>query len=517
MERFRGVNDFSTPAGWYPDGDGWERRWDGTTWTEERRRKAEPTQVRPAGPPPSSPPSSPPFSPPSSPPGFGPGPGAPTAAPTGYQPTPHQPGGYGGLPPVAPPPAPGYYPQGGAPTGPPRKSRLWVWLTLGVVLLLGIGTAVTLVALKPWDGGDERADDPKDPDGSSDAAIQGDIDGDGKGDARYYVYLDYDDVKKVEATSTGQGFELEEVAVEPYTEPKDLYFDWDGDGVNEQLVWKFVESGRQLTLSSADGDFPGEQNFTLSLSTLREYGGPEIQVAPGDYDGDGDQDLAVAGPNDRVVDVSVLTNDGKGTFSDPVLWLSIPNAVIDVTRLYPGDFDKDGDADLWAQLPAERLDDDDFSGYYSGDRGYALLKSSGKGFEAGAVAKPSDYFDALLVGDVTGDGTTSLVGVQSNSYEEELSVKVFDVSSGRMQEVAGFTGKSKVGKRNLQGATLSDVDGDGRADVVFVVKAYNEKKFTGVQVMRSTGSVFEPALVWAETPECKEDSCRVEFIGTRRY
>ncbi|NHA00483.1 hypothetical protein G5V59_11815 [Nocardioides sp. W3-2-3] len=80
---------------------------------------------------------------------------------------------------------------------------------------------------------------------------------------------------------------------------------------------------------------------------------PTSRLVAGDFDGDGDQDLAVAGPNDRVVDISVLANDGKGTFSDPTLWVSIPNAVIDVVRLYPGDFDKDGDTDLWAQ-PARR-------------------------------------------------------------------------------------------------------------------------------------------------------------------
>lgn len=509
------MSDFSTPAGWYPDGDGWERRWDGSGWTDERRRMAEPTQVRPATPPPAAPPQQP-YSPPQQPPQ------QPPQHPWGQQPPPvaAPPPGYGHIPADSVPS--GGYPQQGyggyAPQGPPRKSRLGLWITLAVVLLLGIGTAITLVALKPWAEDDKRADDPKDPDGGKgSAAIVGDINGDGKGDARYYVYQDYDDVKRVEALSNGNGFELKEVAADPYREPKDLYFDWDGDGVNEQLSWAFVASGKQITLSSDDKDFPGDQNLTLSLSTLKKYGDPEVQLVNGDFDGDGDQDLAVAGPNDRVVDISVLANDGKGTFAAPTLWASLPNAVIDVVRLYPGDFDKDGDTDLWAQLPAERLDDEDYSGYYSGDRGYALLKSSGKNFEAGAVAKSSDYFEALLVGDVTGDGTASLVGVKTNSYKEELTVQVFDVSSGRLEEVSGFTGTSKIGQRSLQGATLSDVDGDGKADLVFVVKAYKEAKFTGVQVMKSTGAVLDSALVWAETPTCKDDDCRIEFIGTRRY
>ena len=35
------------PPGWYPDGDGWERRWDGQAWTEERR-PVPPVQAPPA-------------------------------------------------------------------------------------------------------------------------------------------------------------------------------------------------------------------------------------------------------------------------------------------------------------------------------------------------------------------------------------------------------------------------------------------------------------------------------------
>ncbi|HWJ08165.1 MAG TPA: DUF2510 domain-containing protein [Nocardioides sp.] len=509
------MNDFSTPAGWYADGDGWERRWDGSRWTDERRRKNEPTQVREtpaAAPTPSPAPfAGPPQPPPTTPPVA---PVAPLVVPPVAPPT--APPGYGHVP-SAPGPGGWGAPPQGPPTGGPRRSRLGLWISLAVVLLLVVGTGITLAVLQPWDGGGGSADDPSDPDEPAAAAIQGDIDGDGLGDARYYFYLDYDNVTKVEAISNGNGFEPEETPVDPYSEPKELFFDWDGDGANDQLAWKFVASGKQVTLTSSDDAFPDDQSFTLSLSTLKEYGDPEIQVVNGDFDGDGDQDLAVAGPNDRVVDISVLTNDGDGTFSAPTLWLSLPNAVIDVVRLYPGDFDKDGDTDLWAQLPAQRLDDEDYDGYYSGDRGYALLTSSGSNFDAGAVGTSNSYFQALLVGDVTGDGTASLVGVDTNSVDETIEVKVYDVSTGALREVKGFTGTSKIGARNLQGAALSDVDGDGRADVVFVVKAYGEAKFTGVQVMTSTGAVFDPALVWTETPTCQDDDCRIEFIGTSRY
>lgn len=521
------MSDFSTPAGWYPDGNGWERRWDGSGWTEERRRMAEPTQVRPATPP-ATPPAAPAATPPvtAAPQGAPPqGPPQQYAVPQGQPRTAghsygHVPSGHSHETP-AQTPYPATYGSSfpGYSSGPPKKSKLWLWLTLGLVLLLCVGAGVALAVVQPWKDDDDststKGTDPDEPTGNK--AIQGDITGDDKGDALYYVYYDYDDVKKVTATSNGNGFELSELAVEPYDEPNELYVDWDGDGVNEKLAWKFVASGKQITLSSSDPDFPGEQTFTVSLSSLKEYGDVEIRVVDGDFDGDGDEDLAVVGPNDKVVDVSVLTNDGKGTFAAPVLWLSIPNTVIDATKVTAGDFDKDGDADLWAELPAERLTDESYTKYYSGDRGFALLTSSGTTFTLGAINKSSVYPEAFLVGDVTGDGTVNIIGVDTNSVEEELTVTVYDVSSGQLRPVTGFTGKSKVGSRSLQGAIISDVDGDGKGDVVFVVKDYDDTKFSGVQVMKSTGAIFESGLVWAETPTCPDKNCRIEFVGSRRY
>lgn len=505
-ERISALSDYTTPPGWYPDGDGWERRWDGTGWTADRRRMAEPptpTQVRPVvapTPPPAPPPAPAP---------------APQPAPAPPQPTPS----YGQVPPAwsSPPAAP--MPAAPTPAAPPRR-RTALWAALAVVLVLLIGSGVTLAVLQPWSDDSAGGTDGKDgKDGTDDptaAGIQGDLDGNGFGDVVYLVHLDYSHVQRVTASSNGKVFTTTSASVEPYAEPTTLHVDWDGDGVEEELRWAFVESGNQLTLSSGDPDFPGEQRFTLDLSSLKKYG-VKIQVQAGDFDGDGHADLAVAGPDDKAVDISVLRGDGSGTFADPERWLALPNATIDSTTIRAGDFDDDGRTDLWTELPAEQLSDADYSGYYAGDRGYAMLRSTGKAFEPGAVSKVSIYEDAFLVGDVTGDGTTSLVGVSANTAKEQLVVTVYDLASGRPQPVTSFTGTSTIGNRALQGATLSDVDGDGKADVVFVVKAYKEKAFTGVQVMLSTGSAFDSALVWAETPPCADDSCRVVFPDTRRY
>ncbi|MDN5744428.1 MAG: VCBS repeat-containing protein, partial [Nocardioidaceae bacterium] len=395
---------------------------------------------------------------------------------------------------------------------PKKKSRAWIWVTVAVVLMVGIGAAVTLVVLQPWsdDSSSKKADEEKD---SPEKAVQSDIDGDGRGDAVYRIRYDYDNVKQVTALSDGEKFETSETAVDADSKSQQMYLDWDGDGVNEDLTTNVIGSASQLTLSSADDDWPEDQTFTFSFSSLREYGDPDMRVTHGDFDGDGNEDLAVAGQNKKKVDIYVLAGDGKGTFADPSPWVSVPNAVIDVMSFYPGDFDKDGDADLWVELPSGRLDAKAYKTGYYGDRGYELLTSDGKSFTPGAVVKAPGYYNLLLVGDVTGDGTDSIVGVDSDSYNKSVTITVFDVSGGQMTTVTGFAGSSKIGKRTVQSAQLSDVDGDGKADIVFAAKDYEEKAFTGLQVMRSTGAVFESASVWAEIPVCPDDSCRLEFEG----
>jgi len=479
---------YITPPGWYPDGDGMERRWDGTAWTDDRRPVTrfapaeESTRARPVEP------------------------VAPAAAVV-PPPAALPPAGYGQ---VAGRPGDGGY--GGPAVPPPRRARLGVWIVLAVVSVILAAAAGALAALRPWEAdapaaGEDGGDRP--------APVHGDIDGDGHGDAVYYFSPDYDRTTKITATSDGTVFTTSELAVEESREPNDVYLDWDGDGVNEVLTWAFVDDARQLTLSSSDREFPGDQTFRLPLSSLDD-GGLLIQVAAGDFDGDDAVDLAVIGPHDKAVDVQVLAGDGGGGFAEPVLWASLSNATIDSTEILAGDFDHDGRTDLWTRLPAEKVEDEDYSGYYSGERGHALLASNGTGFDIGAVVPDDLYADAYLVGDVAGDGTARLVAVQASTYDEELEVTVYDLAEGRPREVAGFTGTSTIGRRSLEGAVLSDVDGDGRADVVFVVKARQEAKFTGVQVMRSTGTAFERATVWADTPPCEDDGCRITFPDPTR-
>ena len=85
-----------------------------------------------------------------------------------------------------------------------------------------------------------------------------------------------------------------------------------------------------------------------------EVGGNPQDVVAADFSGDGNQDLAVV--NQASDTVSILTNDGSGTFqvSQTLEFLGTPRAIV------ARDFDDDNDLDLavgvlWHQEQTSRL------------------------------------------------------------------------------------------------------------------------------------------------------------------
>ncbi len=104
--------------------------------------------------------------------------------------------------------------------------------------------------------------------------------------------------------------------------------DIDGDPLPEPYNWSFT-----IVVHRGTGVFE-------EFSTVGAGGDPERELIAGDWDGDGDVDLAVNNFFDDVV--SIFINDGNGTF--------IQTSTIGVghrpTDLTTGDFNDDGDLDL---------------------------------------------------------------------------------------------------------------------------------------------------------------------------
>ncbi len=110
--------------------------------------------------------------------------------------------------------------------------------------------------------------------------------------------------------------------------------DFNGDGNQDLAVANFNSSNVSILLGDGAGNFSGPTNFNAGVEPWF--------VAVGDFNGDGKQDLAVV----NVVNVSILLGDGTGNFSGPTNFSAgdFPRSVA------VGDFNGDGKQDLAVTL-----------------------------------------------------------------------------------------------------------------------------------------------------------------------
>ncbi len=209
--------------------------------------------------------------------------------------------------------------------------------------------------------------------------------------------------------------------------------DLNGDGVNDLVTPNWYDNGLSVRLNNGDG--------TFGSAVIYDCGANPHSVAIGDLDGDGDADLVVSNATfDTGITVSVLQNNGDGTFSAPV-----PFDVGKVPlRIRLADLDGDDDLDLavsdyWSDEVSVLLN--------NGDATFAshVTYSAGKG--------PYD----VTSGDFNGDGDPDLALV--NLHGDTLSV-LPNLGGGVFQDVMG----QDVGVAPVAVA-IGDLDGDGDQDL----------------------------------------------------
>jgi hypothetical protein len=181
------------------------------------------------------------------------------------------------------------------------------------------------------------------------------------------------------------------------------------------------------------------------------------ELAAADFDDDGDLDLVTA--NAYPMDLSLLLNNGDGTFADA---LSIPlGAQLRSVRV--ADLDLDGRPDIaaWGSFsPAD-------SSYQEG-RVHVLFGLGGAAFSAPLVlAVPSDFHsidpESLALGDVNGDALPDIAATTGR----EGAVKLFLNQGGRQFGAAETVNTESGTTPSFVGAVdIGDVTGDGRADLV---------------------------------------------------
>jgi len=181
-----------------------------------------------------------------------------------------------------------------------------------------------------------------------------------------------------------------------------------------------------------------------------------------DADGDGDQDLyIVSGGNDFVEGSNYLQdrlylNDGKGHFSKANN--ALPKMISSGSKATAGDFDNDGDLDLFVggrQIPGK---------YGYAGRSYLLKNDKGKFTDvtdevAPAIAEIGMVTDGVWI-DYDKDGDTDLVVLG-----EWMPISFFENNKGKLNNVTEEKGfENSTGWWNC--ITATDIDNDGDIDFI---------------------------------------------------
>ena len=336
-----------------------------------------------------------------------------------------------------------------------------------------------------------------------------DVTGDGLGDAVAY-YQDGDVYSRFTFVSTGSTFDVQRKKLAAFEFP--IYMNADGDDKLDK-VEPVPTSDGGLTINSSVRSLDGSTYPGVKVLQKFFY----VDAFSGDFDGDGNDDLAVWGQTGRLqITVWVLRGNGNGRFADPQVWTRIDGQHSYTTFLRAGDFDGDGATDLLADLPDGTPKVESYGASWEGARGFLLYRSSGDGFVSeGTLEVRPELKDAnVTIGDFAGDGTP-LVAI---SQAEAPTVSVFEVDAGGGLSARPEYDLTLPGAGSYYSAlrlTVSDVDGD-RDDDLVMTKKTSETMFVDVFVAAAEGSGFGEPQPWAGTPRCKETTpCILSwFLGS---
>ncbi|WP_394836718.1 FG-GAP-like repeat-containing protein [Pendulispora rubella] len=272
--------------------------------------------------------------------------------------------------------------------------------------------------------------------------------------------------------------------------------DFNGDGLTDvATVWPYYGMSMVAVRLSTGNKVTGG-GFTLETwaDTHRLFR-DAYQWLPGDFNGDGRDDLALAWNDRGWTSVGVFLSNGSG-FSPYQAWATQVGGWGDEHKWVAGDFNKDGRTDLatvwpWRSRPEDPL-----------QNAIAIRQSTGSSFELQESALAQGGWQSSskwLAGDFNGDGYSDLaVAWEQPSGTTKLArVAVYPSTGGTKFNGWNQWDMSGGGWDDRHDWAAGDFDGDGKTDLVTSWQQGTPQGTHNVlTVRRSTGSQFVAGKEW---------------------
>jgi hypothetical protein len=209
--------------------------------------------------------------------------------------------------------------------------------------------------------------------------------------------------------------------------------DFDGDNDYDLALASWDYTGYiSILLNNGDGTFAEPINYTAGYRAS--------SIISVDFDGDGDYDLAAASTGSYEYDgsLAILLNNGDGSFSEPIFYMTGE----EVSSAISADFDGDGDYDLATAV---------------GFTFFTLLNDGNGNFAESANLEVGFRPETVFSADFDDDGDYDLAAGDYN----HLSILLND-GSGTFDEPTNYSGQ--FGNPSIS----ADIDGDGDFDAVAI-------------------------------------------------
>ena len=258
--------------------------------------------------------------------------------------------------------------------------------------------------------------------------------------------------------------------------------DVNNDGLEDIFISGAKGSAGKLYLQNNSGKFIVSDSNTFNEDKMSE----DIGVLFFDADNDKDLDLyVVSGGNDFNVDSPELQdrlyiNTGKGQFKKSQN--SLPKMITSGSSVTAGDFDNDGDLDLFVGgrlVPGN---------YPTAPRSY-LLENNGKGKfrDITSTINPTLEYLGMVTdaiwSDYNADGLLDLLVVG-----EWMNIRIFNNQNGKLKEIT-----ETCGTKHSQGwwnkITAADIDNDG--DLDYIIGNFGQNS-------QLKASITEPVTLYAK-------------------